>query len=115
MSNYCHSTVPSGCSSLESLASTIQPEVILLTQHDGSLILHIHNDNMPKESTQREDELRKVDGNKISPHHWDGYSQCGGAISKMANVTYVTSTMYYNTTPSTIATTMPIWVKHYKK
>lgn len=113
MSTYCHSNIPSGCSSLESLDSTVQPEAIRLTQLDGSLILHVHNDNMSKELTETE-ELMKVDINRISAN-WDGCSQGGGIISKMANVTYVTSTKYYNTTtPSTIAT-VPIWVKHYKK
>lgn len=112
MSTYCHSNIPSGCSSLESLDSTIQPEAIRLTQLDGSLILHIHNDNMQKEVTETE-ELMKVDINKISAN-WDGCSRNGEIISKISNVTYVTSTKYYNTTPSTIAT-VPIWVKHYKK
>lgn len=112
MSTYCHSTIPSGCSSLESLDSTIQPELIRLSQLDGSLLLHIHNDSKPKELTET-DELTTADINKI-PTNWDGYNSRGGEIiSKMANVTYVTSTKYYYTTPSTIAT-MPIWVKHYK-
>lgn len=109
MSTHCHSNTPSGCSSLESLDSTHQPEAIRLTQLDGSLILHIPNENIPKQLTETE-ALMKVDINKISTN-WDGCgsSRGGEIISKMANVT-----KYYNTAPSTIAT-MPIWVKHYKK
>lgn len=112
MSAYCHSTIPSGCSSLESLDSTIQPaEPIRLSQLDGSLLLHIHADNnMMTEELTATEELMNMDINKISTN-WDGYSRGGEIISKMANVTYVTSTKYYSTTPSTIAT-MPIWVKH---
>lgn len=114
MSTYCHSNMPSGCSSLESLDSTNEPEAIRLTQQDGSLILHIHNDAMPKVITETE-ELMKVDINQISTY-WDGYSRSGEIMSKIANVSYVPSTKYYNTTPSTIASSSTsIWVKHYKK
>lgn len=102
-----YSTISSGCSSLENL----DPEVIHLTQLDDSIISHVHC--MPNELKESE-ELTKVDINKTSTN-WDGcYSQGGEIISKMANVTYVTSPKYYNTTPSPIATA-PIWVKHYKK
>lgn len=112
---YCHSTIPSGCSSLESLNSTIQPEAIRLTPLDGSLTLHFHNDSLPtKEELTETEDILKVDVNNFSPN-WDGYGSRGGEIiNKMANVTYVTTPKYYNTTPSTVAT-MPIWVKHYKK
>lgn len=119
-SSYCHSTIPSGCSSLESLDSTIPPEAIRLSQLDGSLILHFHNDNTSKGRTESEEDLMKTDGNKNSTK-WNGCSQGGEIISKMANVTYVTPTMYYNSTtpstlltPSTIATMPQIWVKHKK-
>lgn len=112
MSTHCHSTIPSGCSSLESLDSEIQPEAIRLTQLDGSLILHSHNENMPKERTETV-ALMTVEINKISTN-WNGYSRGGELINKMANVTDVTSPKYHNTTPSTIAT-IPIWVKHCKK
>lgn len=104
-----YSTITSGCSSLEYLDPPIRPEAIYLTQFDDSMTSYC----MPKELNETE-ELTKVDINKI-PTNWDGYSQGGEIISKMANVTYVTSAKYYNTTPSAIATTTPIWVKHYRK
>lgn len=120
MSTY--STVPSGCSSLESLDPTIQPEDICLTQLDG-LIVHSHNDDscVPKIQIETTEGLIKVDINKLSTK-WDGYCRQGGEIiSQMANINCVTSPKCYNTTPSTTiattttTTTTPIWVKHYKK
>lgn len=116
MSIDCHSTVPSGCSSLESLDLAIQPEMIRLSPMDGTLTVHAHNDDTPKHVNDA-NELMKVNKNKTLTN-WVGYYRGGEKISKMTNVTYATSSpkCYYNATPSsTLATTMPIWVKHYKK
>lgn len=114
MSNYCHSTIPSGCSSLESLDLPIHPEPpIRLSQVDGTLTVHAHhNDDTSKHVNDADEQLMKVDKNKTLPN-WDGYRGSGGKMSKTTNLTSPPK-YYYNATPSTLAT-MPIWVKHYKK